>query len=87
MDPGAIVEIGFAQGPYKLNDGSGKTNYPGTIDRSFTVLPFASQYASDFCWAFMKVHTGKTLFGMFPIQNGLKKGETTAFQLRKNTPL
>jgi hypothetical protein len=38
MDPGAIVEIGFAQGPWKLNDGSGKTNYSGTIDRGFTVL-------------------------------------------------
>jgi hypothetical protein len=37
MDAGAIVEIGFAQGPLKLNDGSGKTNYPGTIDRRFTV--------------------------------------------------
>jgi hypothetical protein len=35
---GAIVEIGFAQGPYKLNDGSGKMNYPGMINRGFTVL-------------------------------------------------
>jgi hypothetical protein len=34
---GAIAEIGFAQGPQKLNDGSGKTNYPGTMDRGFTV--------------------------------------------------
>jgi hypothetical protein len=33
MDPGAIVEIGFAQGPLKLNDGSGKTSYLGRIDR------------------------------------------------------
>jgi hypothetical protein len=37
MDVGAIVEIGFAQGPKKLNDGSGKTNYVGMIDRGFTV--------------------------------------------------
>jgi hypothetical protein len=37
IDVGAIVEIGFAQGPWKLNDGSGKTNYMGTIDRGFTV--------------------------------------------------
>jgi hypothetical protein len=35
---GATVEIGFIQGPYKLNGGSGKKNYPGTIDRGFTVL-------------------------------------------------
>jgi hypothetical protein len=33
IDMGAIAEIGFAQGPQKLNDGSGKTNYPGMIDR------------------------------------------------------
>jgi hypothetical protein len=33
---GAIVEIGFAQGQWKL-DGSRKMNYPGTIDRGFTV--------------------------------------------------
>jgi hypothetical protein len=32
IDVGATVEIGFAQGPWKLNDRSGKTNYPGTID-------------------------------------------------------
>jgi hypothetical protein len=38
MDVGAIVEIGFAQGPQKSNDGSGKMNYLGTIDRGFTVL-------------------------------------------------
>jgi hypothetical protein len=38
IDAGAIVEIGFAQGPKKLNDRSRKTNYPGTIDRGFTVL-------------------------------------------------
>jgi hypothetical protein len=39
MDPGKIDvgAIGFDQGPQKLNDGSGKTNYPGTIDRGFTV--------------------------------------------------
>jgi hypothetical protein len=37
IDAGAIVEIGFAQGPQKLNDRSGKTNYLGTIDRGFTV--------------------------------------------------
>jgi hypothetical protein len=35
---GAVVEIGFTQGPYKLNDRFGKTNYPGTIDFGFTVL-------------------------------------------------
>jgi hypothetical protein len=38
IDAGAIVEIGFAQGPQKLNDGSGKTNYPGRIDKGFTVF-------------------------------------------------
>jgi hypothetical protein len=37
IDAGAIVEIGFARGPQKLNDGSGKMNYPGSIDRGFTV--------------------------------------------------
>jgi hypothetical protein len=31
INAGAIVEIGFAQGPQTLNDGSGKTNYPGAI--------------------------------------------------------
>jgi hypothetical protein len=41
IDAGAIVEIGFAQGPQKLNDASGKTNYPGTIDRGFTVLLYS----------------------------------------------
>jgi hypothetical protein len=35
---GAIDEIGFTQRPKKLNDGSGKTNYPGTIDIGFTVF-------------------------------------------------
>jgi hypothetical protein len=37
IDAGAIVEIGFAQEPQELNNGSGKTNYPGTIHRGFTV--------------------------------------------------
>jgi hypothetical protein len=37
IDTGAMVEIKFAQGPQKLNDGSRKTNYLGTIDRGFTV--------------------------------------------------
>jgi hypothetical protein len=44
MDPGAIVETGFAQGPQKLNDGSGKMNYPGTIDRGFTVLEYYQHF-------------------------------------------
>jgi hypothetical protein len=34
-----MVEIGFTQGPQKL-DGSRKTNYPGTIDRGFTVFVY-----------------------------------------------
>jgi hypothetical protein len=42
IDAGAIVEIGFAQGPYKL-DGSGKTNYPGMIDRVFIVCVCKAQ--------------------------------------------
>jgi hypothetical protein len=39
----SIVEIGFSQGPQKLNDRSGKMNYPGTIDGGFTVHGVISQ--------------------------------------------
>jgi hypothetical protein len=35
---GSLCKIGFAQEPQKLNDGSGKTSYRGTIDRGFTVF-------------------------------------------------
>jgi hypothetical protein len=53
IDAGAIVEKGFAQGPEKLNDGSGKTNYPGTIDRGFTVHGNSKRCVvnqADLCW-------------------------------------
>jgi hypothetical protein len=56
IDAGALVEIGFAQGPQKLNDGSGKTNYPGTIDRGFTVLFLTNSTSSGiilhFTWIY-----------------------------------
>jgi hypothetical protein len=43
----SIVYMGFVQGPQKLNDGSRKVIYLGTIDQGFTAQLSKSDYDSS----------------------------------------